>query len=104
MIYIIAAAGSPFVKIGKSRGIGRLDDLQVGCPYQLAYLAIADWPDSDEKKIHRVLRHSRERGEWYRRGVDVDRLINHMHSGLSFDAWLNERTPKRLARILKFAR
>lgn len=105
MIYVIHAVGTPFVKIGIStRRRNRLKELQIGCPFPLAYLAVAEWPNSDEIRIHRVLRAHRAKGEWFKRCPEIESLIKHMQSASTCLAWLDERTPRRLAKVLKLAR
>lgn len=105
MIYVISA-GPEYVKIGVSKTLQRISDLQCGCPLPLAYLALADWPNKDERRIHRVLRSIHVRGEWFRREALIDSLIKHMHAGdTNANAWLSTLSaPARLARVLRLAR
>ncbi len=81
MIYAIKAIGTPFIKFGVTRGdqIGkRLAELQVGCPHELALLAISDWPDTTERQIHWYLAPLLERGEWFREGERTSHLLRLM--------------------------
>ena len=84
MLYAIKAVGTPFVKFGLTRGdqIGkRLAQLQVGCPYELALLAIADWPDASERQIHWYLGPLLERGEWFSEGERTSHVLRLMTQG-----------------------
>lgn len=69
MIYFIECVGTPFVKVGfaTSNADFRLKDLQVGNPLELRLVAVIAGSRSDEKAIHRTLRHFRQRGEWFSR-------------------------------------
>ncbi len=66
-IYLFAADGG-LVKIGKARNIGkRLTALNSSCPVRLALLGYAVRPIADgmEKKLHRLLRPYKVKGEWF---------------------------------------
>lgn len=82
MIYAIHAVGSDSVKFGVARNVAkRLANLQIGSHLELRVLAEADWPDEAETKIHRLLRASHTRGEWFRLDKEVVNLIALMKEG-----------------------
>src|SRR4029077_19026965 len=81
VIYVIKALGTDFVKVGVTRGeaIGRrLSTLQIGCPFELSIIALADWPDQAERQLHIYLELLLERGEWFREGERVSHIIRLM--------------------------
>ena len=81
VIYVIKALGTDFVKVGVTRGeaIGRrLSTLQIGCPFELSIVALADWPDQVERQLHIYLEPLRERGEWFREGERVSHIMHLM--------------------------
>ena len=93
VIYAIRAVGSEYVKIGISTksGMGRIADMQTGCPFELVLIAEADWPHSEERRIHahlkRLGRHAR--GEWFQRGGETDKLIDLLRDGhTGLEAWI----------------
>ena len=105
MVYVISDCCG-HVKIGVAKNpINRLKALQTGMPTKLVILACADWPNSYERRIHRVLHASRLQGEWFSAGTPTDSLAKHMQAGLPIDDWLRSLapTPSRLARILRLA-
>lgn len=56
MIYAIRAVGTEYIKFGKARSVGkRLAELETGCPHDLEIIAVADWPDEQEKSVHLYL-------------------------------------------------
>jgi DNA-binding XRE family transcriptional regulator len=81
-IYAIGAVGSPYVKIGSTRGsVGsvtrRLNQLQIGHPFPLVVLAtVAVDHDAQqlEKAMHRLLVTQRQHGEWFALAVEPDTL------------------------------
>ena len=103
MIYVITD-GNKNAKIGVAKNpIRRLSNLQISHPGTLVLLAVADWPDVAEKRIHYILRRDRLRGEWFRMNPDVYKLIKHMHSGRTYEEWLRSMSgaiPSRLAHII----
>jgi hypothetical protein len=113
MIYAIRALKTPYIKIGVSNGsVGRLMTLQCGCPFELLLEAEADWPDSEERKIHCYL--SRQghhfRLEWFTGAPVVQSLIGYLRrndlSGWhrSITEWATEISRgRRLGRILAMA-
>ena len=111
MIYVISATGTEFVKIGKAKNpVSRLKTLQTGIPMTLAILAVADWNDEYEGRLHGLLRQFHVRGEWYRSCDNISSLIKHMQSG-AYDpiAWIDRlystsAASRRLARVLSIAR
>lgn len=107
MIYVISATGTEFVKVGIARNpVHRMKCLQTGQPTKLVILAIADWPNSAERRIHVALSQFRVEGEWFRSGPQIDRLVKHMHAGDNSPMpWLEGfLSPPRLARVLRIAR
>lgn len=108
MIYLVKAVGTQYVKIGvASNPIARIRGLQTGMPTDLTILAAAYWPDSNERRLHRVLRQYRTRGEWFVLPYDIlQGLVAHMQSGArNADAWITTLpAPHRLAKVLSIAR
>lgn len=111
MIYVIHAEGTDFYKVGKSDGNGklRIATLQTGCPHSLKLMAIADWPDSIEFRIHAFLtrKETHVRGEWFRASEHLSALISAMECG-DIENWLNylrriSLAPKRLTRVMALA-
>lgn len=111
MIYLIHADGTDYFKIGRSIGDGtnRLATLQTGCPHDLRLMAVADWPDSVEFRIHAFLtrRGKHVRGEWFKRCEHIDALWDAMESG-NLENWLSylsrvSTAPKRLAKVMALA-
>lgn len=86
MIYAIRALGTNLIKFGKAKNPqDRICTLQTGCPVDLALIAIADWPDVEERRAHIYLDSEHSRGEWFRDGDKARRLIDCMmdtHTGL----------------------
>ena len=105
MIYVIRAIGSQYIKIGKAKNpLGRMKTLQTGTPYKLVLASCADWPDSSEKRLHRVLVDLYVIGEWYLLTDKTQSLIDHMQSGLDLRSWLaKQANNKRLERVLRLA-
>ena len=107
MIYVISAANTEYVKVGLAKNpISRMRLLQTGIPWKLVLLASADWHDSEERRIHRLLGAYWVRGEWFLANPSIDSLIKHMLTGAdSPKAWIESlNKPKRLAKVLTMAR
>ncbi len=108
MIYVIKAAGTEYIKVGVADDpVSRMRrELQTGCPHVLVLLAVADWPDSSERRIHRCLKAQHVRGEWFKHDEVVESLIKSMQSGVNRpEPWLcTLQAPRRLARVLSIAR
>jgi hypothetical protein len=67
MIYAIRAVGTPYIKFGKAKSVGkRLAQLETGCPFDLHIEAVADWPDGQESAIHQYLGDDCQKFEWFR--------------------------------------
>ena len=110
MIYVLRAAGSEFVKIGVSKGIGpkmvRISELQTGCPFELVLIAQADWPHIEERRIHARLKRFglHVRGEWFIDKTETSEIIGLLRDGhIGLDAWHKRisyaLTNRRLAAI-----
>lgn len=52
--------------------------LQTGNPGRLQLIAAADWPDSEEFKIHGYLEPEWVMGEWFRRTEHAERIISYL--------------------------
>lgn len=108
MLYVINASGTDFYKVGIANGpSGRLANLQIGCPIELTLVAVADWPDSEEFRIHRYLtaRGHHVRGEWFRDCQEIQRLIESMESG-KLEQWKqyqSSQAPSRIRPALRIA-
>lgn len=88
MIYAIKAEGTEYVKFGftgRAELADRLGNLQTGCPHALAVLAMVEWPDYIEQKIHHRLRKLHVRGEWFTLGPDAVSVVEIMQGGLLWE-------------------
>ncbi len=112
MIYAIRAIGTEYIKIGLANGPQhRLSNLQCGCPFELALEAQADWPDTEERKLHAYLTKAgyHFRREWFKDGPALSRLVEFMKSG-DLSGWHDSITKwaipaakhRRLGRALAF--
>lgn len=86
MIYAIRAVGTEYIKFGKADSVGkRLKELETASPYELNIEAVANWPNEEERRIHRYLMSSYVRGEWFtvsERAAEVIRLFQDTTLGL----------------------
>ena len=81
MIYAIRAVGSGFIKFGKANSVGkRLNELETASPYELELVAVAKWPDTAERAIHRILEAHNTKREWFRECPESEQVILWMHS------------------------
>ena len=99
MIYAVEAFGSGCIKFGIAKLVGhRIKNLQVGCPYELAVRAVADWPDSAEMRIHSYLITEHVRGEWFKDGDKASSVIALMNTGsyIDLDNMIVASMPRRL--------
>lgn len=88
MIYAIRAVGTEFVKIGKANSVGqRLKQMECGCPFDLHIEAVAAWPDSEERRVHRYLSESAVRGEWFQDSVRLEGVIRLFRNPDGLEAW-----------------
>lgn len=79
MIYAIRAVGTEYIKFGKAKSVGkRLAELETGCPHDLEILAVADWPDEQERAVHRYLQSQAHRREWFKDGEMAQEVISWM--------------------------
>jgi len=82
-IYFIEAVGTGFVKIG--RGLGRLDQLQTGCPFMLRYLCEFQDNVEKEQQLHERFRKDHYRGEWFYLSEDIKKYIERMRNRQNAD-------------------
>lgn len=78
-VYVIAADGSPLVKIGRAVDVPhRLQNLQSGSPVKLTLLGVFDGPDGRalEHSLHVELAAARRHGEWFDLGPDPLAVVN----------------------------
>lgn len=74
-IYVIECEG--FVKIGLGfMPEGRLQQLQVGCPFKLHLVGTFAGTADDEKALHSRFARLRHRGEWFRREGEIEAWLN----------------------------
>ena len=102
MVYVISSQNKHY-KIGVAKSpIRRLRELQTAHPFRLAIAAVADWPNSAERRIHSILRPYRLRGEWFRACDELTELITAIQSGASFNEWVLSRpdAPRRLHHVI----
>ena len=72
MIYFIEAAGTPWIKVGKSTNpTARLNSLQGGNPFKLRFLHVAEGYGREERRLHAILSMHRGIGEWFHRSAVV---------------------------------
>lgn len=106
MIYCIHAVGTEFVKIGVVNSIkDRLAMLQIGCPLELVLIASTDWPDVDERIIHRHLCQDNVRGEWFRMSDATNAVIDAIRTGIRqniMDLYAARSDHPRLAAVLDY--
>jgi hypothetical protein len=79
VVYFILDSYSNSVKIGYSTIKGlkkRVENLQIGTPYELKLLGIV-WGDKNiEKELHKKFKHSRIRGEWFYYTKELEEYLN----------------------------
>jgi hypothetical protein len=79
VIYAIRALGTNLIKFGKAKSPeSRIAILQTGCPVDLALIAVADWPDSEDFKLHIFLSEDHARGEWFKDGNRAKKALDCM--------------------------
>jgi hypothetical protein len=90
VIYAIRAVDTGRIKFGRAASVGkRVRELEVGCPFDLEIVAVADWPDEEEKFIHKLLDKDYVRGEWFLEGQRSEELITLMLKGKEgLDTWI----------------
>lgn len=88
MIYFIAAKGTPYVKIGRTRKTveQRLAMLAVGCPLPLEVIRTVVVPGGSEadveKKLHRKFKKYRKHGEWFvLNRIDIEKVVTEIEGG-----------------------
>jgi hypothetical protein len=76
-VYFVRSADH--VKIGYTTDlIGRISQLQTGCPHKLELIAAVPGAESLEKIFHKVLKDKRFRGEWFCLDDDLYRRLRLM--------------------------
>jgi hypothetical protein len=86
--------------------VGRMGDLQIGCPLELRLIADCSGGRETEHKIHMLLFRSHHRGEWFKRGKDVDAVLEFMRR----DAWreqhpiIDQSKHKRFGKALDYSK
>ena len=74
LVYFLKAG--PFVKIGYTNSLRtRLNDLQVGCPYEQELIATLPGDRALEFKVHRLAGQYRARAEWFHFKGDLRRWV-----------------------------
>ncbi len=75
-VYFVEAVGLDVVKIGFARDIGeRLRKIAVGCPAPLRLLGTMPGGPAKERDLHVALHASHVHGEWFRRGPDLEKIL-----------------------------
>lgn len=65
--YLVEAVGCDRVKIGRAQNPSRrLEELQIGSPFQLIIRAVFNEEDWSERALHLKFNHLRTRGEWFK--------------------------------------
>ena len=89
MIYAIRVHGTDFVKIGIAKNVKRrLIAIATSMPFEIDQLAVADWPHSEEKRIHHYLAAYRVRGEWFYMTYKTSNVIDLLRAN-DLTSWLN---------------
>jgi hypothetical protein len=66
-VYFFVNEDYGFCKIGYSKNpLGRINELQTGCPFSLRILGFIEGDRKIEKKFHKRFWANRTRGEWFR--------------------------------------
>jgi len=79
VIYAIRAVSTEFIKFGRAANVGkRMETLSTGCPHELELVAVADWPDGQEKAVHLYLQDHCQRMEWFMDGIKAQEVIGWM--------------------------
>lgn len=80
LVYFVSAKHRPFpVKIGRTTNFfasKRLVQLQMGCPYDLEFLAAIEAPAEHERELHERFAQSALRGEWFHRSRELSLLMS----------------------------
>ena len=86
MIYFIQSGKNGPIKIGYTTDNpkGRIRSLQVGNHKQLYLLATRKGELNDERKIHRMFRRDKLRGEWFESSHDLKTFIRNEGKILNF--------------------
>lgn len=88
LYFIEALAGDRPIKIGVAKDVtARMWNLRVGSPFDMAVLASVPGGTSLEVLVHKQLKASRIRGEWYRRTPEVEAAIAAANTG-TLNGWL----------------
>ena len=88
MIYAIRIHGTEFVKIGVARDVRRrVSAIATSMPFKIDQLAVADWPNAEEKRIHHYLASYRIRGEWFYMTYKTSTVIDLLRAN-DLQAWL----------------
>lgn len=107
MIYAIHASGTKAVKFGVTRNMERrLAAHQVSCPLKLVVLAVVDWPNHAELRIHNLLRRQCIRGEWFKYDGLAISIIDAMLAGADasvLDSLSVQPSQHRLDRVTQYA-
>jgi hypothetical protein len=88
-IYVIGIVGTDLYKIGIASDVNaRMSQLQVGNPFELYKLFSfqTDTPGEKEKRLHKILKPFKVRGEWFE--VKQDKLRFILMGFLEFDDFL----------------
>ena len=93
-VYFIRCVGTPFVKIGFTRGRpeARVAALQVGCPLTLAVSGTDYGPPSLERHYHYRFRKCRIHGEWFAMNRELSAFVAEMEAERASWAELAEAT------------
>jgi hypothetical protein len=80
VIYAVWAKGTDLFKLGYTAEVtpnGRMNDIQVGCPYELELLVFAIGTKDDERQFHAMLKSAKchVRGEWFKWGQTAHRIV-----------------------------
>lgn len=67
MIYLVWSEGTPFFKVGFTRGEAkaRIAGMQTGCPHNLRLISFVEGDEITEKSLHKILKPLATRGEWF---------------------------------------
>ena len=98
-VYFIEATGTDTIKIGTAGDpIGRMHDLQCGCPHKLSLLLVLAGDREREQHYHTTWNEHRIRGEWFRLDREILDYLNSKKSVHPFTCVVDDsRELRRLA-------
>lgn len=99
--FLYAVACEKFVKFGFTYGDPRkrVVAMQVGNPFELRFVAAVPHCFITEEQAHESLQAAWQRGEWFRRGPEVEALITEMKAIMARERGVQKRGRALLKRV-----